>query len=312
MKNILVRFEGGLGDCLLENRFLFAIKEKYPNDNIKIVFDTDGNPNQENVMKQLWPNIYCNSETLPKRKSDNFFSDTIFGKQHRLCDIGNSPDVLHEMVSLSDIFYDLHIEALKWLRYDFDWLRYYWFFPKPTKKAYDISKFELPDDFVLMHLYARPDSQENLSQEYSKALINEVAKKHSVVCVCLKEYFPFYDGCNCKLIDPTFVECFDIAEKAKCFIGMDSGIRYIPLHCSKPTFLLSKHCREYKRNDIPHEVRWMLFERNCFPVNTDPSQISIIIDNMYKNTACWLYPTVPEKIVDNVVINWFNFKETKE
>lgn len=309
MKNVLVRFEGGLGDCLLENRFLFAIKDKHPDANIKIVFDTDGNANQENTMRQLWPEVYANAETLPKRKNSDFLSDTIFGKQHRACDIGNSPDELKEMVSSSDVFYDLHIEALKWLRYDFDWLRYYWFFPKPSKKAIDISKYSLQEDFVLMHLYARPTSQENIPREYAKSLINEIAKSHPVVCVCFKEYFSFYDGCDCKLIDPTFVECFDISEKAKCFIGMDSGIRYVPLHCSKPTFLLSKHCHGYKKNDIPHEARWILFERNCFPINVDPKQISKIVDGVYKNSACWLYPMIPYEMIDSVVVNWFNFKE---
>ena len=42
-KNILVRFEGGIGDCLLSNRFLFAVKEKYPEAIIKVAFDTGVN-----------------------------------------------------------------------------------------------------------------------------------------------------------------------------------------------------------------------------------------------------------------------------
>ena len=49
--NILVKYEGGIGDCFLSNRFLFAIKEKYPNANLEIGFDTNNNPRQEEGLK---------------------------------------------------------------------------------------------------------------------------------------------------------------------------------------------------------------------------------------------------------------------
>ena len=38
---ILVRGEGGLGDCLLANRFIPAIKEKHPNSEITFALDND-------------------------------------------------------------------------------------------------------------------------------------------------------------------------------------------------------------------------------------------------------------------------------
>ena len=42
IKNIAVRLEGGLGDCLLGNRFTVAIKEKYPNADITAYIDNEG------------------------------------------------------------------------------------------------------------------------------------------------------------------------------------------------------------------------------------------------------------------------------
>ena len=38
--NIAVRLEGGLGDVLCANRFVFAIKEKYPKAEITAYIDS--------------------------------------------------------------------------------------------------------------------------------------------------------------------------------------------------------------------------------------------------------------------------------
>ena len=78
---ILVRGEGGLGDCLLANRFIPAIREKHPNSEITFALDNDrGETFQLDVLSHFYSDI-----------SDNysFFSD-------------HSPDDF-------DHFYDLHM-----------------------------------------------------------------------------------------------------------------------------------------------------------------------------------------------------------
>ena len=67
---ILVRGEGGLGDCLLANRFIPAIKEKHPNSEITFALDNDrGETFQLDVLSHFYPDM-----------SDNysFFSDHNF------------------------------------------------------------------------------------------------------------------------------------------------------------------------------------------------------------------------------------------
>ena len=305
-ESILVRYEGGIGDNLCSNRFLFALREKYPDANFKIVFDTNGNTHNEEVMKKVWPDVYVDTLTLGKRKSEQYIADTIFGKTNYPAHIDNAPDALKELIGKSDKFYDLHIDALKWLRYDFDWLRYFYFFPRPTKAPCDISKYNLPENFVLMHLYAGKEKSHNLNQEYAKSLINTIAEIHPVVVITTERDSWFYNGCNCTVITPEFHEIFDIADKCKLYIGCDSGVRYVPLHCSKPTFVFSETFTRYGFSNPCWEIRWLIFTRNVLPMNCKEETIKSVVENIYANEACYLYPTIPSNQVDRLVVNFFN------
>jgi ADP-heptose:LPS heptosyltransferase len=62
--NIAVRLEGGLGDCLLANRFVFAIKEKYPNSKITAYIDSEGQTFQKEALEILYPNVYKELKNL--------------------------------------------------------------------------------------------------------------------------------------------------------------------------------------------------------------------------------------------------------
>lgn len=300
--NILTRFEGGLGDCLLANRFLHAIKEKYPHDNIRVLFDTDGNPKQERVMKELWPNIYTNTYTLPERKDKNYKINTLLGLETYPAHLNNMPQIFNEELKKADKFYDLHIDGLKWLSYDFDWLRYYYYFPKPFHNTTALKEYELPDKFILLHLFARPNSEHNIEQSRAKEIINHLSQFIPTVTICNKEYYDYYKNTNTQLIDPSFVECFDIASKCCVFLGIDSGIRYIPYHYSKPTYVFSKFC--IKPGVIHHAqlIRWLLYEKNVLPFNASISDTCHIIKNVLNDPAYCLFPYIKDNI-DNYIFN---------
>ena len=55
---ISVRMEGGLGDHLLANRFIPAIKEQWPGCKIDLWSDTEGNKFQSDVLKKMWPSYF--------------------------------------------------------------------------------------------------------------------------------------------------------------------------------------------------------------------------------------------------------------
>lgn len=293
---ILTRFEGGLGDCLLANRFLHAIKEKYPYDNIRVLFDTDNNPKQEKVMCELWPNLYQDTKTLSNRKDKNFKFQTMLGEETYPAHLNNMPDEFNEELKNCDKFYDLHIDGLKWLNYDFDWLRYYYYFPRPYQQVCNPHNYDLPNKFILMHMFARPDSPYNLERQYTYELISKLKETIPVVVICNKEYFDHYDGLDIKLIDPSFTECFDVASKCEMFIGMDSGIRYIPYHYSKPTFVFSNFCRKYGQVHPAQLIRWLIFEKNVLPFNCSIDNISLLINNVLDNKAYCLFPHINKNV----------------
>lgn len=290
--NILVKYEGGIGDCFLANRFLFAIKEKYPVSNIEIGFDTNGNPVQEKIMKQIWPSLYQNTFTLEKRNQESFI---IKNKKGQTINYSPHPDNLSlffkNKLNNCDIYYNLHIDSLNFMKYDFNWFSWYYHFPKPEQ--YDVYSGELPKKFIMVHLLPRLDSFHKLDQNYSIELIKHLQKILPVVIICNKENFSWYKNVSEYIIDPTIPEIFDIASRCSIFFGADSSIRYIPLHFGKPTYVLSHHC--VKANDIKsinhaHLVRWLVFRNNVLPSNCSKEKIEIITNNILNNPAYILFP----------------------
>ena len=72
--NISVRLEGGLGDCLLGNRFANAIKEKYPNSQITAYVDSEGKTFQKECLSILYPSFYKYIICISKQLQQNTVS----------------------------------------------------------------------------------------------------------------------------------------------------------------------------------------------------------------------------------------------
>lgn len=303
--NIAIRTEGGLGDHLLANRFSAAIREKYPTSFITLFSDTQGNPSSANLLFDFFPYIYNKTEVISCRKNKNFKIKSQFGTEIYPAHINNLPDNFIEKFNKSDKFYDLHIDSLSWLKQDFDWLRYYYFFPKP-ENIYDISYNIAPDKYILCHLYSRPDSPYNLDKNYVINLINNLKQILNVIIITQEEYKNYYsevfNSDKVYITTPNLKECFYLAAKCEIFIGIDSGIRYIPYHFSKPVFVFSKYCRDFGSVAPSHLIRWLLFEKNVFPINFDIEKVTTIIQNNLTNPAYSLFPEYISNI-DSVIVN---------
>jgi len=296
--NILIRFEGGIGDCLLGNRFLFAVREKYPKAKIKVAFDTGGNARQEQLMKSLWPSVYKNTYTLGDKIKPSYLTTNAKGI---LVDDVNHPDNLPPNfkadIESSDLYFDLHIASLKFLRYDIPWQKYYTYFPQPEETK--VYSGDLPNEFIMVHFYPRPDSFHSLNQDYSISLIKELKKILPVVVICQDEYRDWYKECSEWIIDPSFEEIFDIASRCKIFFGADSSIRYTSLHYGKPSFVLSQHCRapfNLGGMNLAHMVRWSIFRNYVLPPNLDVSIVSKICNNYLSYPGYYLIPEVSDNL----------------
>ena len=66
--NISVRLEGGLGDCLLGNRFANAIKEKHPDSKITAYIDREGKTFQKECLSILYPSFYKDIKIIQSKK----------------------------------------------------------------------------------------------------------------------------------------------------------------------------------------------------------------------------------------------------
>jgi len=290
--NISVRLEGGLGDHLLANRFVHAIKDKYPSSNIVAFSDTENNCKSINLLKSLYPSIYKETHVIPNRNDKNFKINTRFGEEIYPAHISNIPKDLCEKIHSYDKFYDLHIDSLKWMNYDFDWLRYFYFFPKPeTEYAQD----KQSNSYILAHLYSRPDSPYNLEQWYVIALIKKISEMIKVVIVTEEKYLSYYKDLisNNNIIFETSentLDIFSLASNCCAFIGIDSGIRYIPYHFSKPVFVFSKYCKAYGNVAYSHLLRWLIYKNHVLPMHFNIDTVIQMLKNSTENSASQLYP----------------------
>ena len=207
--------------------------------------------------------------------------------------MNNLPDHYNLLFNDSDYFYNLCIDNLDWLHAGFDWKRYFYFFPRP-----EISPV-LPaakDSYILTHLYPRPNSDHN-AEWYVIALIKKLLESgRQVVSVCQAEYMDFYKEIidlkdpNFTLTDCTLEEFFTLSEACSAFIGVDSGLRYFPLHYGKPTYVFSKYCKEPFQAWPSHILRWLIFDKYVLPMHYDINVVSDIIVNSTLHPASSIFP----------------------
>jgi hypothetical protein len=302
--NIALRMEGGLGDHLLANRFASAIREKYPQSFITLYSDTEGNSSSSNLLMKFFPKNYNACQVIPNRKSKDYSITTRFGTENYPAALENLPQEFIEKFNNADKFYDLHIDGLKWLDADFDWLRYYYFFPKPKVESVRPKHFN--GNYVLCHLYARPNSPYNLEQWYAINLINKISEFTNVIVITQEEHKFFYKDVlqktNIFVATPDLEGCFALAAECQAFIGIDSGIRYIPYHYSKPVFVFSKYCQEYGNVAPSHLIRWLIFPKNVLPMYYDLNIITKILMNCITESSSQLFPEYLDGI-NNLTVN---------
>jgi ADP-heptose:LPS heptosyltransferase len=289
--NISVRLEGGLGDILCANRFIPAIKEKYSGAKITAYIDSEGKTFQKEALEILYPSMYEKVEIIQKKKYKEFWVDCQFGLDNYYGALENVPDKDRIEMESFDKFYDLHIDSLKWMDYDFDWLRYHRFFPKP-----ELNTNNNIGEYLVFHLTSSTSVGHRLEKWYIDALVSAVAKKHKVYLISTPETNHIYETVknleNVKVFNGSIREVCELISNAKFMLSTDSGFRYIAYGYGVPTLTYSKQSRE-AFNSIPsHQVRWLMFPETCFPLNFDLHFISDAIDRIIESKGYILAPYV--------------------
>ena len=287
--NIAVRLEGGLGDCLLGNRFIPAIKEKYKETSITAFIDSEGKTFQKEALDILYPSMYKEIKIIEKKKYKPFWVDCQFGMDNYYGALENVPDnILTEMESY-DKFYDLHIDSLKWIDMDFDWLRYYRFFPKPELKIENTK-----GDYIVFHLISSTSVGHRLEDWYIERLVKETAQNHKVYIISTQDTNHLYKNIenieNIHLFNGSIKDVCELISNAKFMLSTDSGFRYIAYGYGIPTLTYSKHSSQPFSSIPSHQIRWLMFPETCIPLNYDCVKVVDMINKIVINKGYILAP----------------------
>ena len=290
------RFEGGAGDCLLAARFLPAIKEKHPDSSIHIFVDSAGKSFQADALKFAYGHLFDSIEIIGSKKYDEFWVNTQFGADNFYGALENVPDVIRaRMTQDCDKFYDLHIDGLKWTTYDFDWLRYFYFFPAPRIDGVEdfLKGRDIPTDYVVAHLHSATSVGHRLEPFYVEGLLERLSKFTHVVVIATDETKNLYPKLeNVTILIDSVENVFRAIKGARAMVSTDSGFRYIAYGCGVPTITFSANC--YAPNQVPvsHMVRWLMFTNQTFPLNYSFTFVAKMIQGILKDKGAALAPYV--------------------
>ena len=292
---IAVRLEGGLGDHLLGNRFVPAILDKYPDAKITAYSDTSGNTFQKDGVLSAYGYLYEDFKVIQNKKYKSFWVDCQFGEDNYYGALENVPDDIREEMESYDKFYDLHIDSLKWMQHDYDWLRYFYTFPKPEMtESYDE---ELYDNYTVFHLVSETSVGHRLEKWYMHRLIREISKESPCVIISTEKTNEFFEEIlddNIKLINTTVPKVFDIISRANLFISTDSGFRCLAYGAGVPVLMFSSSSPVPHQVIPSHRIRWLLYPEQCFPLNYESVYVARAAKRILEDKGYALLPYVSD------------------
>jgi ADP-heptose:LPS heptosyltransferase len=309
--NIAVRLEGGLGDVLCANRFVHAIKEKYPDSQITAYIDSEGKTFQKEALDILYPNTYKEIKIIPSKKFKEFWVDCQFGIDNYYGALENVPEEFQKEMFSYDKFYDLHIDSLKWLGYDFDWLRYYRFFPRPELKVENKI-----GEYIVVHLVSSSSTGHRLEDWYIERLITSLSEKNKVYIISTLDTNYFYEKLknikNVILVNGTIQDVCELISNSKLMISTDSGFRYIAYGYNIPTITFSKHSQQPFSSIPSHQIRWLMFPETCFPLNYNADFMVELSNKILQNNGYILAPYLKDFDTQAIKRNYtVNIEKTK-
>jgi hypothetical protein len=291
--DIAVRLEGGVGDVLLGNRFVPAIKDKWPDAKIHAFLDTEGNPLQERVLRYMYPYMYESITTIPSKKYKPFVVNTQFGEDTGFGAIENIPDEYYQKIKSHSAWFDFHIDGMHWARYtEINCHRYYKQFPIPNPHKLakatallDSQNRDTPN--ILIHVKSDSSTGHNLHANYVYSLWQKLSKlpvfKLGFIATekVAQEYA--YSANKMPYIIGSIEEVIETISKSSVVIAIDSGIKHIAYCYDIPTITYSQQCYAPGKVLPSHELRWNIDPALCVPLNYNVDYVV----NLATKLACY-------------------------
>lgn len=300
---ISVRMEGGLGDHILANRFVLAILDKHPGAEIHLFSDTGGNSLQSDILTSLF-NHYS-SRTLIRRKKGEFNIRTQFGRENFAAHIDNINEEDKSLMMSFDKFYNLHIDWMEWMDYDFDWQRYFYHFPKPDLKIFS---YKNKRPYIVIH--AASDNLANnhrMQKKYLNQLVNNIPKCYDIFVLSTnstKEFIcaTFQESPRLTFFEKNMAEVIGLVKGCSGMFAIDSGIKYFGYMFNKPTLTWAKESAKAHSCLPAFQMRWLTFPALIFPLQFDAVYLVNCMENLIASNNLILAPHLTQSEIDQTLI----------
>ena len=303
--NIALRFEGGLGDHILANRFVPVIKEKYPNAKMNMFSTpTGGTSFQADTITRLF-NFYENTYILNKKEED-FSIRHQFGTENYPSHIANTDASNLRLLGMHDKVYNLHIDWLDWLGYDFDWQRSFYHFPLPTA---EIEEFPLKEGYVVLHLASlNKGNNHRMSEKYIKEIIESLTGEFRVFVLSTAKTRAFIDSRvqesdRVSIFQKNIFEVAGLIKGCKGMLAIDSGIKYLGYTFNKPTLCWAKESIAPHQVPYAYQIRWLTFPQLCFPLEHDSGYVKKCLTNLIETNNFFLAPHIQKCDISKALID---------
>jgi ADP-heptose:LPS heptosyltransferase len=293
--------EGGIGDHLCAIRFLPAIKELYPDCEFYGFSDTENNNAPKEIINTFWPSLFKEIQVIPTKKHKTYIVHSQFGEENYISAFDNIPDIYkNKMLNDYDKFYDLHIDALKWMAYDFNWSKYFFQF---LPIEIDISPLNKKPNQLAVSLYSDSNSSNLLNQDYVYNLLLKLSKRYNIIIFATEQNRRFYEKCH----DIANIVCYNIIDVVKeirdsgLFLCIDSGLKFLGYSVGTPTFNFLSQIRSYGELPLHQYIRWNPFVWSALPLYYSIDYVDLLLTNASKyNTH--LLPCLPEYKTEYLIV----------
>lgn len=300
---IAVRMEGGLGDHILSNRFIPAILDEHPGSEIHLFSDTNGSEFQSNTLTSLYN--YYNNTTLVRRKSDHHTITTQFGTENFTPHINNIIEEDKNLMFSFDKFYNLHIDFLEWMDYDFNWQNYFYHFPKPHK---NIDHFNHQNKYIVMHIASdNMGNNHRMPKHYHEEIIKEIPEEYDIFITSTKSTDDYIKKTittsdRVKIIQGSIMKIISLIKNASGLLAIDSGLKYFGYTFNIPTIGWAKECIRPHVCTSCHHLRWLTFPQLFFPLGFTAKSVVTNLLNLINSNNFILNPTLTgDQLCTNII-----------
>jgi hypothetical protein len=299
---ISIRFEGGIGDHILANRFTQPIIDKYSPTEINLYSDTNKNPIQSEIINYLFD--YYNTTHLVSKKSHSYEARSQFGVENYPGHIDNISDQDRALMLNCDLFLDMHIDSLRWLKHKTGWQKYFFTFPEPTTILTDE-----PNNSIIFHLASdNLSNNHRMSAEYINNLLDTTPQQYNKIILCTPSTQQFIKDVtrtrkqDYEIYNKDIKSVISLIKNCKGLITIDSGIKYLGYTFNKPTLTFAQESKAPHTCPRYMQIRWLTFPYLIFPLEYSAKYIIYCMENLISNNNLMLCPDIGSDKLDQSLI----------